>query len=219
MIFLPIARGKVLEAVKKAKEAAGKRNFVQSIDLMLSFKNLDLNKPENRITAEVPLPHGTGKSQKVLMFAEGELASKAKEAGADLVMGRKEIEALAGDRKKAKEIVEAHDAFLAQADMMPFIGKQLGPVLGPRGKMPKPIPSSADPRPLVERSRGIARINVRTQPVVNMLVGREDMSYDQLADNVEAILKATESRLPRGLRQLKSAYLKATMGKPVGVEV
>lgn len=216
---MPIARERVLEAVKKAREQAGKRKFVQSIDLMLGFKGLDLNKPENRITVEVPLPHGTGKSLKVLMFAEGELARRAKEAGADLVMGQKEIETLAGDRKKAKEIVEAHDAFLAQADMMPLIGKQLGPVLAPRGKMPKPVPLSADPKPLIERSRGIARINVRTQPVVHMLVGREDMSDDQLADNIEAILRAVESRLPRGLRQLKSVYLKTTMGKPVRIEV
>lgn len=216
---MPIAREKILEAVRKAREQAGKRNFVQSFDLMLGFRNLDLNKPENRITAEVLLPHGTGKSLKVMMFAEGELAGKAKEAGADLVMGRKEIEALAGDRRKAKEIVETHDAFLAQADMMPLIGKQLGPVLAPRGKMPKPVPVSADPKPLIERSRGITRINVRTQPVVHMLVGREDMSDDQLADNIDAILRAVESRLPRGFRQVKSVYLKTTMGKPVKVEV
>lgn len=216
---MPITREKVLEAVKKARGAAGKRNFVQSIDLALSFKNLDLSKPENRITAEVPLPHGTGKPQKVVMFAEGELARKASEAAADLVIGRKEIEALAGDRKKAKEVVEAHDSFLAQADMMPFIGKQLGPVLGPRGKMPKPIPPSANPRPLIERFRGIVRINVRSQPVVHLLVGREDMPEEQLADNVEAILRMVESRLPRGFQQLRAAYLKATMGKPVKVEV
>jgi large subunit ribosomal protein L1 len=216
---LPVKKEKILEAVKKAKERAGKRNFAQSVDLVVNFKNLDLSKPGNRITAEVPLPHGTGKPQKVAMFAEGELARKAQEAEVDLVLGRKEIEELAKDRKRAKEMADEYTSFLAQADLMPFIGKQLGPVLGPRGKMPRPLPPTADPKSLFGHYRGTARINVRDQLVVHLLVGKEEMSEEQLADNVVAVLKMLESKLPKGLRQVRSAHVKTTMGKPAKVGV
>lgn len=219
MVRLPADREKVLEAVKRAKELAGKRNFTQSVELMVSFRDLDLNRVENRIVADVRLPHGTGKSQKVAVFAEGELAANARDAGADLVLGRKEIEELGGDRKRAKKLVDQYAFFLAQVDMMPFVGRQLGPILGPRGKMPKPVPPTADIKSLIESCRAMIRINVRTQPVAHVLVGRERMSEEELADNVEAVISTLESRLPKGLKQIKSAYVKTTMGKPVRIEV
>lgn len=211
-----IPREKLLEAIGKVK-AAQKRKFSQSIDLTISLKDLDLSKPENRISEEVSLPHGVGEPPKIGVFAEGELARKAREAGADLVLGREELGALQVERKRAKKLADKCHAFLAQADLMPLIGKQLGPVLGPRGRMPKPVPPTADPRPLIERYRRTAFLRAREQPVLHVRVGREDMSDEQIADNVQAVLGVLERKLERGLHHVGSIVLKTTMGKPVRV--
>jgi large subunit ribosomal protein L1 len=209
---------KILEAVKKAKEVGGKRKFAQNIDLTVNLKEIDLTKPESRINLEVVLPHGTGKPKKVAVFAIGELARGAREAGADLVLGREDIEALGKNRKRAKRIVEEHHFFIAQADFMPLIGKSLGPVLGPRGKMPKPVPPTANLKPLVERCRRTVRVRAREQPTIHVPIGVENMADEQLAENISAVLDAVEGKLEKGKRQIKSVQIKTTMGKPVKIE-
>ena len=211
-----ISREKLFEAIGKVK-GAPKRKFSQSIDLTVNLKDLDLSKPENRINEEVLLPHGVGEPLKVAVFGAGELARLAREAGADLVIGREELGALQVERKRAKKIAEEYHTFLAQADFMPLIGKQLGPVLGPREKMPKPISPTADPRPLIERYRRTVFLRARDQPVLHVLVGKEEMPDEQLADNIEAVLGVLERKLERGLRHVDSIVLKKTMGEPVRV--
>lgn len=215
---MPTSGEEMLKAVEEAREKSTDRNFTQSFDLAVGLKDIDLNNPENRINTEVELPHGTGKSQKVAVFAKGELAERSRAAGADQVLGRDGIKELGENRSEAKKFADEFGSFIAQADMMPFIGKQLGPVLGPRGKMPRPIPPNADPSDLIESFRSIVRVRVRTEPSVHLLVGKEDMPDEQIADNVVSVLEAIESNLPKGPRQIKSIYLKTTMGKPVRID-
>lgn len=216
---MTLSKEEILEAVQAAKEEGTDRNFTQSFDLSIGIKDLDLSNPENRINEEVSLPHGTGKTQKLAMFAEGELAERARKAGVDRVFSRDELEGLGDDRSEAKKIAEEYSSFLAQADLMPIVGKELGPVLGPRGKMPRPIPPTEDPSDLIETSRSAVRVNVRENPVANILVGREDMPEEEIAENVETVLDFISSQLPKGPRQIKSVTLKTTMGKPVSLEV
>lgn len=214
---LVASKEKILEAVKEAKEKSTERNFTQSFDLAVSLKDIDLNNPENRINTEVKLPHGTGESQKIAVFAEGELAERTRKAGADRVFNRSEIKELGNNRSRAKKIAEEYGSFIAEASLMTFIGKQLGPVLGPRGKMPRPLPPTASPGSLIERLRTTIQINVREEPVAHFLVGREDMPENQIADNIEAILNTIESNLQKGSQQINSIYIKTTMGKPVKI--
>jgi large subunit ribosomal protein L1 len=216
---MPVSRENILKALKQMRDVGEKRKFVQSVDLMISLKDVDLKKTESRISEEVVLPHGIGKPRKVAMFAEGELARKARDAGVDLLLGRGDIDGLQKDRKRAKQIADGYDSFIAQADLMPLIGKQLGPVLGPRAKVPKPIPPTADPRPIIERSRKIVRIRTREQPTLHVLVGTESMTDEQLADNIRTVLDVIEHKLERGLHQVGSLYIKTTMGKAVKIEV
>ncbi|MDI6820356.1 MAG: 50S ribosomal protein L1 [Candidatus Hodarchaeaceae archaeon] len=215
---MPVSREKLLDAIKRMRETSERRNFTQSVDLTLNLKDIDLKKPENRINEEALLPHGVGKPRKVAIFAEGELARKARESGADLLLAREDIDPLQKDRKRAKQIVDGYDFFLAQADLMPLIGKQLGPVLGPRGKMPKPIPPTADPKPLIERCRRMVRIRTREQPALHVPIGLESMTDEQLAENAQAVLEVIEHRLERGLNQIGSLHIKTTMGKPTKIE-
>lgn len=205
----------ILESVKEAKEKSTDRNFTQSFDLSVGITGLDLSNPENRINEEVSLPHGTGKDQKVAMFADGELAERAKEAGADKVMSKDDLTELGDDKSKAKKIADEYSSFLAQADFMPIVGKELGPVLGPRGKMPKAVPPTEDPSDHISRSRNTVLINIRENPVANLPVGREDMPVEEVAENIENVLDFISSKLPKGPRQIGSITIKTTMGKPV----
>ncbi|HNR25474.1 MAG TPA: 50S ribosomal protein L1, partial [Methanobacteriaceae archaeon] len=178
----------ILEAVKKAKKDAKPRNFTQSVDVVITIKDLDVRKPDNRIDEEVFLPNGRGKPVKIAFIADGELALLAKNAGADLVINKAELEELGKNRKEAKKIANRHDFFVAQADMMPLVGRFLGPVLGPRKKMPKPVPASAKPEPLMEKLRGTVKVRMKDQPVVQTLVGSQEMGDEEIADNIEVVL-------------------------------
>jgi len=202
----------MLEAVKKAKEDSKPRNFTQSIDVVITIKDLDVKKPENRIDEEVFLPNGRGKDVKVAFIAEGELALQAKNAGADLVLTREELEKLGKDRKQAKKIANKHDFFVAQVDLMPLVGRFLGPVLGPRKKMPKPVPSTAKPEPLMEKFKNTAKVRIKDQPVIQAIVGSEEMDDEMIVDNIEAILDILDRNLEKGRSQIKAMYVKTTMG-------
>lgn len=202
----------ILEAVKKAKEEAKPRNFTQSVDVVITIKDLDVRKPENRIDEEVFLPNGRGKPVKIAFIADGELALLAKNAGADLVISKADLEELGKDRKEAKKMANRHDFFVAQADMMPLVGRFLGPVLGPRKKMPKPVPASAKPEPLMEKLKGTVKVRIKDQPVVQALVGSQEMGDEEIADNIEAVLGVLDQKLEKGRNQIKSMYVKTTMG-------
>ena len=200
------------EAVKKALEETKPRNFTQSIDVVIAINDLDTNKPENRLDEEVLLPNGRGKDIKIAFIAEGELAYQAEKAGADLVIGKERLEELGKNRPEAKKLANTYDFFVAQADLMPTVGRFLGPVLGPRQKMPKPIPASADPNVILGRVRSTIKIRVKDQPIIQTIVGSEDMTETQIAENIDAIMDVLDRNLEKGSKQVKSMYVKTTMG-------
>jgi len=207
----------ILEAVKKAKEESKPRNFTQSIDVVITIKDLDVKKPENRIDEEVLLPNGRGKDVKIAFIADGELALLAKNAGANMVINKGELEEMGKDRKGAKKIANRHDFFVAQADMMPLVGRFLGPVLGPRKKMPKPVPATAKPEPIMERLKSTVKVRIKDQPVIQALVGTQDMDDELIAANIESVLAVLDQKLEKGRNQIKSMYVKTTMGPVVRV--
>jgi large subunit ribosomal protein L1 len=207
----------ILKALREVKEKQKERRFLQSIDLAVNL-NLDMSKPENRLNEEVLLPNGRGKKVKVAVIAGGELALQAKKV-ADRVITKEELAELAKDKKLAKKLAREVDFFIAQADMMPLIGKTLGPVLGPRGKMPKPVPVNADIAPIVGRLRKTVRLRTKDKPVIHVAVGTEKMEDKKLAENVEAVMRFLERKLEKGYGNIKSVYLKSTMGPSVKIEV
>ncbi|MDD6286183.1 MAG: 50S ribosomal protein L1 [Methanosphaera sp.] len=200
------------EAVKKVKEEAKPRNFTQSIDVVITINDLDINKPENRIDEEVLLPNGRGKDVKIAFIAEGELAYQAEQAGADLVINKEKLEELGKNRPQAKKMANSYDFFVAQTDLMPTVGRFLGPVLGPRKKMPKPIPASADPNVILGRLRSTIKIRVKDQPIIQSIVGSENMSEQEIAENIDAIMDVLDRNLENGSKQIRAMYLKTTMG-------
>ena len=201
----------------KAKEQAKPRNFTQSIDVIINLKDLDVRKPENRFSEEVALPNGRGKEIKIGVIADGELALAAKNAGVDVVISKEDLQEFGKDIKAAKKVVNSVDSFIAQADMMPLVGRFLGRILGPRNKMPKPVPASARIEPLLERTQATIKVGVKQQPSIQILVGTQDMDDEKLAENIEAVLAVLDRNLEKGRNQIKSMYIKATMGSVVRV--
>lgn len=207
----------ILEAVKEATEQSQSRNFTQSIDVIITIKDLDVNKPENRFDEEVSLPNGRGKAVNVAFIADGELAVQAKNAGADLIINKADLEDLGKNRKEAKKLANRHNFFVAQADMMPLVGRFLGPVLGPRKKMPKPVPASIKPDPILERLRSTVKVRIKDQPIIQTMVGTQDMDAEMVVENIEAVLNILDRNLEKGRNQIKSMYIKTTMGPVVRV--
>ena len=203
--------------MNKAKEQAKPRNFTQSIDVIINLKDLDVRKPENRFSEEVALPNGRGKEIKIGVIADGELALAAKNAGVDVVISKEDLQEFGKDIKAAKKVVNSVDSFIAQADMMPLVGRFLGRILGPRNKMPKPVPASARIEPLLERTQATIKVGVKQQPSIQILVGTQDMDDEKLAENIEAVLAVLDRNLEKGRNQIKSMYIKATMGSVVRV--
>ena len=207
----------ILEAVKEAKEQSKPRNFTQSVDVIINIKDLDVKRPENRFDEEVALPNGRGKEIKIGVIGDGELAVQAKNAGVDLVLSKEDLEELGKDRGQAKKIANSIDSFIAQADMMPVVGRFLGPILGPRKKMPKPVPASIKLDPLLDRLQSTIKVGVKQQPSIQVLVGTQDMDDQAIAENIETVLAVLDRNLEKGRNQIKSMFIKTTMGSVVRV--
>jgi large subunit ribosomal protein L1 len=198
-------------AVQKALDSAKKRNFTETVELAINLTDVDLTIPKNRITEDIILPYGRGKAIKVCVIGGGELALKAKDV-ADLVITPDELGAIADDKKQAKKIANSTTYFIAEAPLMAVVGKRLGTVLGPRGKMPKPIAPGADPTAMIEGLRKSVSIRTKDRMTFHAPVGTAEMTAEQIADNIELILKRVESKLEKGQHNIASAFVKTTMG-------
>jgi large subunit ribosomal protein L1 len=203
----------MLENIRKALSSKG-GNFSESVELAINLQNIDLSKPQNRIDLEVVLPHGTGKKKKIAVFSKGELAVKAGEKGID-VISPDEIGKLGSDKKLARKIAKKYDFLLAETKLMPDIGRNLGPILGPRGKMPVPVPPAADVSALIAKLEKTVKMRSKDKPTFHVPIGRKDMPAEQIQENFEAVMKKLEGKLERGRQNIRSVYIKTTMGKPV----
>lgn len=215
---MPIDRKSILKAVDEAKKGGKKRKLNQAVDVVFTLRDIDLKRPENRINELIELPHPSKPKVQIIVFAGGDLALRAQKAGANMVMGREDIERFANDKKGAKKLVKDTDFFLAETTLMATVGKVLGPVLGPRGKMPTPVPPTAPIDAVVERHRKSARVRIREQLSTQVSVGTEDMSDEVIADNIQAVVALLERRLEKGLKNIRNAYVKTTMGAPTKIE-
>jgi len=215
---MPLDKKTILDAVKEAKEKSGKKKFNQTVDLILNIVEIDMKSPEGKIQEVVELPHATGKPNKVCVIASGELALKARRANADSVIERADLEGLAGKKKELRKLAEEYDIFISEAPLMPLVGRILGPVLGPRGKMPVPVAPNADIASLIAKHRKTIVVRMRNQPIIQCSVGTENMNEEELFDNIQAILRVLEGKLKRGFKNIKLAYIKTSMGTPVKIK-
>ncbi|MEM1607035.1 MAG: 50S ribosomal protein L1, partial [Candidatus Bathyarchaeia archaeon] len=123
---MPVDRRSLIEAVKELRAKTPKKNFKQSIELIINLRDVDVSKAENRIQETIELPHQIGKKVNVCVFASGDAALRARRAGADVVLEREEIESLMGDKKRQRQIAKRFDSFIATAPLMPLVGRVFG---------------------------------------------------------------------------------------------
>ncbi len=206
-------RKKLEDALSKALEDKGKRKFKQSVELIINTRSIDFTKPENRVNVDVVLPKGRGKQLKVAVFADGEIAEKAKKAGADLVITSDKIEEYK-DKSKLKELAKNY-ALLAEPKLMGLVAKNCGQYLGRKGKLPKPLVGNVEAA--IKAARDSIRIVSKGKylPTIHALIGSEEMDASALAENAEAVVESLKAKVAEG--NIKSMYVKLTMGKPVRV--
>jgi large subunit ribosomal protein L1 len=209
---MPVKKEAILKAIAEIKQKSKKRNFQQSVELILNLRDIDLKKPENRINELIELPYPPVEDVQITVFATGDLALRARDASVYRVLDRDALIALANDKKNSKKLAKETDFFLAETTLMALIGKSLGPILGPRGKMPTPIPPTAPIETIIGRHQKLIRLRVKDQLVAQCRVGTEDMANNLLIDNIQAIFIRFEQKLPKGLKNIRRAYVKTSMG-------
>jgi len=203
-------------AIEKMKKDSPSRKFVESVDVAINLKDINLQDPSKRFQMEVHLPHPLEKEVKVCVLGEGSHLVEA-EPIASRVIDKDELDNLSREPKLAKKLAQDYDYFIATASLMPTIGRSLGKVLGPRGKMPKPVPPTAPIEPLIKNYQSIVQIRLRQSPVIHARIGTIAMDSDAIAENVLTILRTIENRLEKGANNIRSIYIKTTMGPAIKV--
>lgn len=211
-----MAENDIVEAVSRALEEAPPRNFRETVDLAINLRDLDLNEPSNRVDESIVLPAGTGQETKIVVFAEGETALRAEDV-ADEVLGKSELSELGDDQDAAKDLADETDFFIAEASMMQSIAGALGIVLGPRGKMPEPLDPDDDVVEVVNRMKNTVQVRSGDRRTFHTRVGAEDMSAEDIAENIDVILRRLHANLEKGPLNLDTVFVKTTMGPSVEV--
>ena len=209
-----------LAAIQKIKADSKKRKFLQSVEMMVNFTGLDMNKPQNQVNVKVVLPFSTGKgSGKIIVFAKTDKFADALKEKVDLIINEKEIEALSKNKQKVAELL-GYDSLFAEGASMLIVAKFLGPQLAPKGKMPKPIMNvNAFDETLAQAKTQITISNKKGKfmPVVHTVVGKEDMADEEVVENMLVVYESVRISLPQKKQNIKNIYLKMTMGAPVKV--
>jgi len=102
---------------------------------------------------------------------------------------------------------------------MPTVGRVLGAVLGPKGRMPTPVVPTANIADIIEKQRKTVLVRIRGQPLLQCRIGTEDMPDEHIAENIQVIIRRLEPKLKRGLKNIRSMVIKAAMGPPIEIKV
>jgi large subunit ribosomal protein L1 len=202
------------DAVQLIKDHA-KAKFDETIELSLNL-GVDPRHADQMVRGTVNLPHGTGKTLRVGVFARGDKAAEALAAGADVVGAEDLAEQIQGGKID-------FDRCIATPDMMPLVGR-LGKILGPRGLMPNPKLGTVTPnvREAVEAAKGgQVQFRVEKAGIVHAGVGKASFEPDHLVANVKAFVDAINRAKPTGAKgtYLKRANLSSTMGTGLKIDI
>jgi large subunit ribosomal protein L1 len=211
-----MADQEIEQAVSRALDDRPQRNFRETVDLAINLRDLDLNDPSNRVDESIVLPAGTGQETRIVVFAEGETAVRAEEVADDVLDGD-QLEELGDDDGEAKDLADDTDFFIAEESMMQDIGRYLGTVLGPRGKMPTPLGPDDDVVETIERMKNTVQLRSGDRRTFHTRVGAENMGAEEIADNIDVILRRLHADLEKGPLNVDSIYVKTTMGPAVEV--
>jgi len=209
-----LSNQQLAELAKKGKEQSKQTKFPQSVEVLIALKEVDPKKTDLNINEIVYLPHPMAKQARVCFIGSGDLAVRAKNAKANLVMDPSQLENYGGSKRDAKKLARSYDFFLADTALMPRIGKVLGQALGPKGKIPTPVPPNSQVEAMINRMRTAIRVRSRGSLGVMAKVGDDKLTDPELAENIVAVVNAVSKKLPNGDKNIKTVMVKTTMGKP-----
>jgi len=203
------------------------RKFDESIDLIINLKDLNLNDPKQRIDKEIVLPNNTITSDKpnVCVIASDEILLEARKIGLETIDTDGLVQLNNEEKKVKKKFVKKYDFFIVEDKMMPSVARYLARFLGPLGKMPKPFPSGygivsspEDLRIAIERYLKIIRIQLKKQLLIQVKIGKKSMEEDEVFENLKAVVDYIADQMPHRYNNIKSMFLKTTMGHPIKVD-
>ncbi|MGV8141420.1 MAG: 50S ribosomal protein L1 [Candidatus Woesearchaeota archaeon] len=216
-------KNEALEVIRNLRKDHQKKNFVQMVDVVVNLQDLDFKKPEHQIDFYITLPHNVGKKKNIAALVDVDMFEEARGV-CDAVIPLHQFEEFAKDKKKIKKLAKQNDFFIAQSTIMTKIAATFGRVLGPKNKMPNPkagcvILPKTNLKPLYDKLQKTVRILARNRPLVQISIGREDMTDEQLADNLLIVYDQLIHHLPKERNNLKNLYIKTTMSPAIKVEV
>ena len=212
-----VNEAQLVQIIKQAKESDKERKFNQTLEMIMVFKDVDVKKGFV-INEIIQLPKKTNRPASVCIMATGDMGIKAKKANADRVINEDELTKLGANKRESRKIINKYDFFLADTKLMPTVGKVLGQLLGPRGKMPTPVPFNAPIASFLERFRASIKVRVKGSLSMSCKIGEENMDDLDLAANANAVATTIEKKLPNGNKNIKKIMVKTTMGNIVKLE-
>jgi len=206
------------EAIKTAlsTDHNPKRNFTQSVEMIVTFKGIDMKKGELKLREIVVLPKAPPKEMKVLVVPTLQQMDYARKAEPNVVLSKEELQKLQGQKRAIKKLASRNDWFLIAPESMALAGRILGPALGPRNKFPTPLPNTPDITEYVLRFKRSVAVKTKDQPQVQIFIGTENMSQNDLLENAKAVLNVIEGKV-KSAANIDAVYFKTTMGKPAKV--
>lgn len=203
------------ESFEDAVEASEDRNFTESVDLIINFRDLDLSDPNNRFNEDFKLPYQADDDVQIAVIGES-IVNNAENA--DRTISKSELEEMYDNPDQARKLADEFSFLVAEAPMMPKIGQQLGQIFGPRNMMPDPMPPGSDPSDKIESLRNTVTLRLREDPLMQVKVGNEEQDGDEVSSNAEAIYDFVIEQMPQGQNNIKSVLIKTTMGSPIEVD-
>jgi len=203
------------------------RKFDETIDLIINLKDLNLNDPKQRIDKEIVLPNNTitTGTPNVCIIASDEILLEARKLGLETIDNDGLVQLNNEEKKVKKKFVKKYDFFIVEDKMMPSVARYLARFLGPLGKMPKPFPSGygivsspEDLKVAIERYLKIIRIQLKKQLLIQVKIGKKSMEEERVFENLKAVVDYIADQMPHKYNNIKSMFLKTTMGHPIKVD-
>ena len=210
-----VNESELVELIQEAKKSEKERKFKQSLELYITFKDIDVKKNQINLNETIFLPNPPQNKSKVCVIASGDLSLRAK-TDADQVLETTKIDEMSDDKRSARKIAYSYDFFLAETAAMPKVGKVLGKFLGPKGRMPLPITIDTPIENMINKYKTATRIRGRTLSLSTKL-GDEDMNDEQIVENALLIINTVTSKLPNSEKNLKGFVIKLSMSPPVNL--
>ena len=212
-----VNESEIVTLIQEAKKGERERKFKESLELYITLKDIDVKKGF-ALNEVIQLPKQMSKPAAVCVMATGDMGLKAKDAKADEVMDNDHLSKLAEDKRASRKVINKYDFFLADTKLMPVVGKSLGQLLGPRGKMPTPVPFNAPIESFLERFRSSIRVRVKNSLSISCKIGDVTMDEHDVAANAIAVINNLKTKLPNGDKNIRKYMIKTTMGKAIKID-